>query len=199
MNHITTILHNSREMSFEKKIQNWQDSTDVGDLAVSAVIDFFNKSKSQNLWYQTLLVHDVQNDPKFQALEIDLLWFVEGKGTSCCITVEVKGDRYKHTGNFFIETVSDIHRGTPGAFVCCRAEWYFYYFTQLKTLYCIPMILAKPWFEKNSQRFEKRTSHSNRSGRSWSTEGKLVPISTLTNEVPDVRCYIEQNGIWELQ
>ena len=176
--------------------QNWSESITTGRKAIAAVKDFLGALKTSPLWFQTIHIHDIQDDPRYQPIGIDLLWLVEAASSSCAITVEVKGDTNDHTGNFFIETVSDVAKNTPGAFIACKAEWYFYYFINTKTLYCIPMMIAKPWFEKNKASFKERFSNSTRAGRTWKTKGCLVPKYAIENEIEDLRIFQKTGDRW---
>ena len=184
-------------MSQNTKIQDWNESVTTGEVAVFNVLDFLHSTPKNRLWYNTRLVLDVQNDSRFQLMGIDLLWFVAGVESSCCITVEVKGDRYANTGNFFLETISNVASGSTGAFLSTQAEWYFYFFLPTSTLYCIPLLIARPWFIANIDRFPERQASSERNGRRWKTNGRLVPITTLLNEVRSIKCFRkDSNDTW---
>ncbi|MEW5985621.1 MAG: hypothetical protein AB1791_03210, partial [Chloroflexota bacterium] len=82
-------------------------------------------------WPQTVVVHNVEEEPAYQEFDVDLLWTVLDKGGRLrVIPLEIKGDRYHQTGNFFLETVSNEGRGTAGCFLYTRAEWLLYYFVE---------------------------------------------------------------------
>jgi len=170
-------------------IQKYSDSSQVGEFAVMQVKYFLESTPSTGLWFETAHVHDVQQDRRYQNLGIDLLWIARASQGVCSITVEVKGDRNDSTGNFFIETISDLQWNTPGAFLICQAEWYFYYFVNTGVLYCLPMHLLKPWFLNLIDSFDERSTQSEHEGRRWTTMGRLVPISKVLAEVPDIRCF----------
>ena len=88
------------------------DTYQVADTASAAVTDFLLTS-----WPRTIAVHNVEHEPAYQKLDIDLLWAIlDAQEKLRLIPVEVKGDRYDRTGNFFFETVSNADRGTPGCF-----------------------------------------------------------------------------------
>jgi len=69
-------------------------------------------------------VLNVENDEKYQAADVDLLW----KTTLGDKTIEIKGDTYHRTGNFFLETHSNKERNTPGCFMYTEADFVYYYF-----------------------------------------------------------------------
>lgn len=153
----------------------------------------------QTFWPQTVSVHNVEEEPAYQEHDVDLLWsFIDGDGQLKIKPVEVKGDRYHRTGNFFFETVSNEGKGTTGCFLYTRAEWLFYYFVESGALYCLPMHGVRPWFEANMSRFpERRTSTPVARGKKhYITVGRLVPIETVLAEVPGILHYQKQGDGW---
>lgn len=154
----------------------------------------------ETTWPGTVAVHNVEEDPAYQIHDVDLLWsFVNAEGELRIIPVEVKGDRYHRTGNFFFETVSNEGKGTAGCFLYTKAEWLFYYFVEIETLYCLPMYSVRPWFEENVHRFrERRTSTPVGGGeRRYVTVGRLVPIQAVLSEVAGVLQFRLEEGVWE--
>lgn len=167
----------------------------VARRAAAAVTDFL-----QRTWPQTVFVHNVEDDPAYQEHDVDLLWsYLDEGGNLRVIPIEVKGDRYHRTGNFFFETVSNEERGTAGCFLYTKADWLFYYFVEIGRLYCLPMRAVRPWFEANLSRFrEQRTSTPLSNGRGrYVTVGRLVPIATVLAEVPTVLQFQQGNAGWE--
>ncbi len=71
----------------------------------------------------TLDVRNVEDDPEFQRVDVDLVWTTHRRS----YTIEVKGDRWHETGNFFFETLSNKEKGTPGCFLYTQADFLFYY------------------------------------------------------------------------
>ncbi len=175
---------------------NWDNSTDIGKVAVRAVTDFLNSPTASNHLFQTRFLYSVEDDPHFRKQEIDLLWVAPVDGTLDRMTVEVKGDRNDKSGNFFIETVSDTARNTVGAFLACQADWFFYYFVSPEILYCMPTEVTRDWFLKNLDRFPERETGSRRGKRTWQTLGRLVPIHTLISEVGCVPSFRRSNSLW---
>jgi len=184
-------------MSAPKRIQEWHQSLAVGQQAVQAVTSFLQSPLVTTTWVATQLVHSVEEDPRYQPLGIDLLWVIPERSFLRSVTVEVKGDRYEKTGNFFFETVSDLGRSTTGGFVITRAEWLFYYFINSGTLYCLPMEVVKPWFVTNMGRFRERIAQSQRDQSHWRTAGRLVPIATALQEVPAIKMFQQKAGVWQ--
>ncbi len=178
-----------------KRIQEWNQSLAVGQQAVQAVVGFLQSPVVKTTWLATQLVHSVEDDPRYQPLGIDLLWVGPERSFLRIITIEVKGDRYEKTGNFFFETVSDLGRSTMGGFVITRAEWLFYYFVNSGTLYCLPMEFVKPWFVENMGRFRERIAQSQRDQKHWRTAGRLVPIATACQEVAAIKAFYQRDGV----
>ncbi|MEW6499503.1 MAG: hypothetical protein AB1589_44625, partial [Cyanobacteriota bacterium] len=61
------------------------------------------------------------------------------------VLVEVKGDRWNRTNNFFFETHSNLEKGTMGCFLYTEADWLFYYFVNTRLLYKLPMPKTRDW------------------------------------------------------
>jgi len=132
---------------------------------------------------QTLNVQNVENDPDFQKMDVDLLWTTD-KG---CYQVEIKGDRWHQTGNFFFETHSNWEKGTPGCFLYTQADLLFYYFVGPRHLYILPMPATREWFVANQQLFPERTTTTPMGYHDYyTTVGRLVPITRVLEEVPNV-------------
>lgn len=169
-------------------------TTRVARRAAAEVTDFL-----ETFWAQTVFVHNVEDEAAYQAYDVDLLWsIVDSAGQLRIIPLEIKGDRYHRTGNFFFETVSNEGKGTVGCFLYTRAEWLFYYFVDSGALYCLPMHAVRPWFEEELERFrEQRTSTPVGDGKKrYVTVGRLVPIQTVLDEVPGVLCYQKTEDGW---
>lgn len=174
-------------MSKRLKQHGMDETSGVAQRAAADVTQFMFT------WPQTVAVHNVEQDSAYQSHDVDLLWTLLGaNGRLRVIPVEVKGDRYHTTGNFFFETVSNASKHSPGCFLYTRAKWLFYLFVDAGTLYCLPMDRVRPWFLHNQDRFEpRRTSTPVGSGR-YVTIGSLVPIDVVLAEVASVLCFQKQ-------
>jgi len=138
---------------------------------------------------QTTDVINVENDLAYRTKDIDLLWFLKrANGSFAAVTIEIKGDRYYHTGNYFLETVSNESKKSPGCFLYTEADFVFYYFVKEKELHILPMPGTREWFWLHLNQFrEKRTSTPVSSSASYVTVGRLVPRELVLKEVPGVR------------
>jgi hypothetical protein len=179
-------------MSRKLKEHKMAYTTAVADAAAADVTDFL-----KTFWSQTVAVHNVEADKAFQPYDVDLLWTVaDGHGRLRTIPIEVKGDRYHKTGNFFFETVSNESKGTPGCFLYTGAKWLFYYFVGNGRLYCLPMDVVRPWFHENMDRFDERRTSTPVGSEAYETVGRLVPIATVLAEVAGVLQYEKQAAGW---
>ena len=167
-------------------------TTGVARTAAADVTHFL-----QTHWTQTVAVHNVEDDRAYQQYDIDLLWTVVTRsGRLRIIPIEIKGDRYHHTGNFFFETVSNEAKGTPGCFLYTKAYWLFYYFVEIGALYCLPMDKVRPWFVANISRFEEKRTSTPVGGDSYVTVGRLVPIKTVLAEIQGVMQFQKEGLTW---
>jgi hypothetical protein len=134
----------------------------------------------------TMDVVNVENDKKYQGMDVDLLW----KTTLGDKTIEIKGDTYHQTGNFFLETYSNKERNTPGCFMYTEAQLIYYYFVIIKKLYVLPMPKTRLWFLGHADEFsEKPTQTIVGNGVYYTTVGRLVPIKTLLQNVDGVKIF----------
>ena len=175
------------------KTHSMREASAVGESAVAAVNHFLHS------WPQTVAVHSVEADPAYQTHDVDLLWTVlEGHGRLRTISIEVKGDRYHKSGNFFLETVSNTRKNTPGCIIYSKAKWLFYYFVGNRELYCLPLAALQPWFYLHMDRFplqETRTPTAR--GGTYTTQGRLVPIQIVLEEVAGIQKYVREGDRWQ--
>ncbi len=132
---------------------------------------------------ETIDVKNVEKSPDFQRRDIDLFWSTNTKK----LLIEIKGDRYHGTGNFFFETKSNKQKGTPGCFLYTQADWLFYYFITPGTVYCLPMPATREWFLLYFEQFKERETITTVGNGQYTTVGRLVPIKRVITEVSGVR------------
>ena len=123
----------------------------------------------------------VHDNPDYSSRGIDLLWVCLEE-----ISVNVWVDFYT-SGNFFLETISNEKKGTPGAFVNSEADLMIYYIQPWQTIYQLPLKPAQEWFKNNQNRFKERrtTTRATRKRKGYTTVGRIVPIDILMREVDD--------------
>jgi hypothetical protein len=148
-------------------------------------------------WPQTVKVHNVEDDPVYQAYDVDLLWTLAEHGRLRVVPIEIKGDTYDKTGNFFFEIISNESKGTPGCFLYTAAVWLFYYFVNTGRLYCLPMDKTRPWFIHNNDHFPRSRTSTPTGNSHYVTVGKLVPIAEVLSDVPGVQIYQKHGEQWQ--
>ncbi len=137
---------------------------------------------------ETINIINVENDPYYRSKGIDLIWEYEKNGVKKIINIEVKGDRWYKTGNYFFEIISNEQRSTPGCFLYSEADYLFYYFIEEKELHIIPLKAAREWFLKNIDYFqEKRTSTPTKDGGYYNTVGKIVSRDFLNKAIKGIK------------
>ncbi len=157
-----------------------QENTQVADRATADIVQWLQNSP------RTISVQNVEDDPHYRHIDVDLLVTTD-RGIS---KLEIKGDRYHKTGNFFFETDSNRERNTPGCFLYTEADWLRYYFVEICILYLLPMPATRDWFVNNIERFQSKcTTTPIRSGGCYTTVGRLVPIKVVLEEVPGIKRY----------
>lgn len=124
-------------------------------------------------------IDDVEDIHEYQEIDVDLLI----NYTNRQVLVEIKADRHHKTGNFFFETVSNVERDTLGCFLYTQADYIFYYFIHIQTLYVLPMPQVRQWFLTNIDNFSQRAVQTPvGGGRYYTTLGRLVPIKDVMQE-----------------
>jgi hypothetical protein len=151
---------------------------EVSKIASKAVEEYLKNLK------ETVSVINVEDDKRFQKQDVDLLWVYILNNKEYFKKIEVKGDRYSHTGNFFIETMSNIERNNPGCFMYTEADFIYYYFIDTKEVNIIPVKRWREWFISNKERFtRKKLSTAVGNGARYTSEGRLVPKVLMRKEV----------------
>ncbi len=135
---------------------------------------------------QTVALENVEADPDYQRVDVDLVWTTQ-KGR---YRVEIKGDRWHKTGNFFFETWSNFEKQTPGCFLYTEADLLFYYFIEPRHLHILPMPATREWFLPRLDSFPERSTQTPIGDEFYTTVGRLVPIQRVIDEVP---------GCWQAQ
>ena len=137
------------------------------------------------------LVHDVQDDPRFQHRGVDLLWERPGQAVA---GVEVKGDRNGRRGNYFLELVSNLEKNTPGCFLYSEADLLLYVFLDRRELHLLPLGVAREWFLANAAEFPLRSTRTRLGTAAYTTVGAVVPVRRLLSSVPDAKRYQAGEG-----
>jgi len=138
---------------------------------------------------ETIDVKNVEDDHYYREKDIDLIYKYRNKlNNEVKTTIEIKGDRWHWTGNYFLETISNEQKNTPGCFMYSEAEFLFYYFVEIRELHIIPMLPARKWFVVNMKSFiEKKTMTPLVNGSHYNTVGRLVPKKSLQLAIKNIK------------
>lgn len=132
---------------------------------------------------ETLEVKNVEANPEFQQIDVDLIWTTKTGE----FKIEIKGDRWHKSRNFFFETASNKEKNTPGCFLYTQADYLFYYFIEPRILYVLPMLATRQWFNVCQNRFRERETRTRVGDSYYTTVGRLVPIAVVRLEVSGVK------------
>lgn len=128
------------------------------------------------------LVHDVQNDPRFQHRGVDLLWEREGHPV---FGIEVKGDRQgRRRGNYFFELVSNVEKDSPGCFLYSVADLLLYVFLDAREVHALELKVVRDWFVPRAKEYPLKTTKTRTGALLYTTVGAIVPIKEVRRCVP---------------
>ncbi len=166
-----------------------QEAMATTDLGTKHIVHYLGRRAD------TKKIENVEADVDYQKKDIDLLWHRTVHGVEKICTVEVKVDNYFRTGNYFLETISNVEKGTPGCFLYSQAHYLFYYFLEVE-LHIMQLAAVRAWFQPRMNNFvAKRTSTPIGNG-SYQTEGRLVSREQLQNEVPQSVVIVKYKPSW---
>jgi hypothetical protein len=128
------------------------------------------------------LVHDVQNDPRFQHRGVDLLWERPGQKV---LGVEVKGDRQGfRRGTYFFELISNAEKDSPGCFLYSIADLLVYVFVDVQQVHVLELQPVREWFVPRAKEFPLKTTKTRTGANLYTTVGASVPIREVRKAVP---------------
>lgn len=128
------------------------------------------------------LIHDVQNDPRFQHRGVDLLW---ERPSSEVLGVEVKGDRQGYRrGTYFFELVSNAEKDSPGCFLYSIADLLVYVFVDVQQVHVMDLKPVREWFVSRAKEFPLKTTKTRTGANLYTTVGASVPFREVQRAVP---------------
>ena len=128
------------------------------------------------------LVHDVQNDPRFQHRGVDLLWERPGQKV---LGVEVKGDRQGfRRGTYFFELISNAEKDSPGCFLYSIADLLVYVFVDVQQVHVLELKTVREWFVPRAKEFPLKTAKTRTGANLYTTVGASVPFREVKKAVP---------------
>lgn len=129
------------------------------------------------------LVHDVQNDPRFQHRGVDLLWERPGQQV---LGVEVKGDRQGfRRGTYFFELISNAEKDSPGCFLYSIADLLVYVFVDVQEVHVLELKPVREWFVARAKEFPLKTAKTRTGANLYTTVGASVPFRVVRKAVPN--------------
>lgn len=131
---------------------------------------------------RTIGVLNVEKDKHYQSKDIDILYVWRNSEQSFLHSIEIKGDRYSNSGNYFIETVSNETLGTLGCFLYTEADYLFYYFVDSGELSIMEVKPVRKWFLENIERFPERVVKTPVGSGGYKSKGRLVPRDVMAKE-----------------
>ena len=161
------------------KIHNFKDSLALGEMGEEIILDYLQKSPT----IQRII--DVRDEKLYQKMDVDLVVVTKDEQE---LKVEIKTDSYK-SGNIFYEWTSAVETASVGCMEKTQADYLFYYFINLQTMYIFDMAAYRDWFNENKEMFDflgyqKRVKNSQWNGGTYETLGYAFPITILDDLNP---------------
>ncbi|MCU0697405.1 MAG: hypothetical protein MUC96_12840 [Myxococcaceae bacterium] len=129
------------------------------------------------------LVHDVQEDPRFQHRGVDLLW--DRRDGAPVLGVEVKGDRQgRRRGNYFFELISNAEKDSPGCFLYSTADLLVYVFLDVREVHCLSLAPLRDWFLPIARQYPFKSTKTRTGANLYTTVGAIVPLRDVKAAVP---------------
>jgi hypothetical protein len=148
----------------------------AADRAVSLTREVLQRQKPGSL------VHDVQNDPRFQHRGVDLLWDVPGEHVR---GIEVKGDRQGgRRGTYFFELISNAEKDSPGCFLYSTADLMVYVFLDRQETHLLELKAIRDWFIPRAKQYPLKTTKTRTGAALYTTVGAIVPVREVREANP---------------
>ncbi len=169
------------EQHFINYLAARKDGVHVCD--VSGILSF-QQQGIDIIFYRTMQPNKVIGDEsELERLVQEKTRYEDVQDSHCrCYTFEIKScSVIGRTGNFFLETVSNVERGTEGSFLYTRADYYVYYSTTEGLFHYLPMPKTRAWVL--TQNFPEKVTFTSQEGVVlYHTKGLVVPRRELLNE-----------------
>jgi hypothetical protein len=128
------------------------------------------------------LLHDVQNDPRFQHRGVDLLW---ERPEPPVLGVEVKGDRQgKRRGTYFFELISNAEKDSPGCFLYSMADLLVYVLLDAREVHVLELKPLREWFLPVAKQYAIKTTKTRTGANLYTTVGASVPLRDVQRALP---------------
>ena len=99
------------------------------------------------------------------------------------LKIEIKTDNY-NSPNIFFETLSCVETNSLGCMRKTQADFIFYYFLKTKELYILRAKPLNAWFDKNIDKFSKKSFRNKRFNGVdlYTSEGYTIPKKILEKD-----------------
>lgn len=160
-----------------QKIHNFAQSLKVGEKGEGLILDYLEKSPT----VQNIL--DVRDSPMYQEKDVD---FILKMKTGKEYKIEIKTDTYT-SGNIYFETMSSLETDSVGCLIKTEADYLFYFYINLGTLYIMDMKKYKEWFEMHQPIFDdagykKHPKNARWNGTTYTSVGYAFPVTLLEDK-----------------
>ena len=98
-------------------------------------------------------------------------------------TIEVKTELESKYPNFYLETWSNLSRLTTGWMFTLKADFLWYYFQDIKTLYSIQLPKLQDWAFRQRRIYNHPEKMQKKAVQMNDTWGRCVPIKVIKEEV----------------
>lgn len=161
------------------KVHNFKDSLKVGEMGEEKILDYLQQSLTVDR------IMDVRGDEHYRDVDVDLVVKMTSGEE---LKIEIKTDTYR-SGNMYYETLSAEETGSLGGFEKTEADYMFYYFINLNTLYILDMNKYRQWFKQKQEMFDflgyqKKVKNARWKTGTYTSVGYAFPVSTLENDHP---------------
>ncbi|MDY0105366.1 MAG: hypothetical protein RBS27_01730 [Giesbergeria sp.] len=143
----------------------------------------------------TVKIVNVEDDIAYRKKDIDLLWHRKIDGITKVCSIEVKVDTYFRTGNYFLETISNVEKNTPGCFLYSEADYFFYYFLEAE-LHVMHLEKIRNWFLPQLTLFARKRTSTPVADGFYQTEGRLVSRAKVQQELPGSVVVVKYHPDW---
>lgn len=160
-----------------QKIHNFAHSLKVGEKGEALILDYLEQSPAIHK------ILDVRDSKLYQEKDIDFILKIKN-GQEC--KIEVKTDTYT-SGNIYYETMSAEETGSTGCLDKTEADYLFYFFINLGTLYILDMNQYRDWFQIHKPMFDdagyqKKPKNLRWNGSTYTSVGYAFPVTLLEDE-----------------
>lgn len=157
---------------------DFHEQVSIGEQGQKVVESYLNSLPN------VLKVVDVSDIPKFQAAGIDVIWKEKQDSLEKRVRGEVKTDTWiSRTGNFFLETTSNVERDTLGWVFGSLADRLLYLSWGDAVLYDLEMgsVLDFVGYHGHDYKTQRSSTKGDAGQTIYHTEGILVPKTYLLN------------------